>query len=708
MKKKLFGIIISVFMVVGLIPATALPVFAQSPEDGMEVYFNNTLISAGETYTIPDGSGAISLSDDGHTLTLDHVYLSTEAVEPKCKEILFANAEQEGGTFDIKVIGDCSIANKETPEDDAFSSVFLAFAQNSVVNIKGMSDDAALKGNNMVFTQYDPDGNVKENTFNFDNLDIYSRSYEDVALLVVGDYINFTDLTLDCCASKSPTVVSLNDINYAFRGAPSDVEFNNCKLNLENASEDLEISGEIGTLYIAAFLSSHDRVALNNCDADIVVDHVIGGETRAMTLFDAELTVNGGRLSAAVKDPWDAGKGGLAAAIQVPVFKAMNGADVDLIAETEDDGGFSTGIIYAEKILMQDSDLYINATGNRAHGLYYFYIEHNQDQGGTAPEWPYKNADNELIDTDEPQSEERGVDIINSTAEILTEGASEDYVVNAVSGKRIYFENSLIKLQSISSDSGLALPVLAYNRNENCGIYLSNESPVIPDNIKIAKKYFEEVNIESSYFTDRYGEAVTKVVLKPEVEPAADVPVELVKAATSGSTAVKLSWSKVSGATKYVVYGQKSDKSFKKIKTTSKTSYEVKKLKGKKLKAHKTYKFYVVAYNGSKKIVSSKSIYFITGNTMGRYANVKSIKAKVNKVTLKTGASRKIGATYMMYHGKKHLKKSYGAALRYISNCPAVAAVSSSGVVTAKSHGTAMIYIQDIGGRYCKTEVTVK
>lgn len=181
----------------------------------------------------------------------------------------------------------------------------------------------------------------------------------------------------------------------------------------------------------------------------------------------------------------------------------------------------------------------------------------------------------------------------------------------------------------------------------------------------------------------------------------------LLKGAASGSKAVKLSWNSVPGATKYVIYGQKCGKKYKKLKTITGKTYKVKKVSGKKLKAHKTYKFYVVAYtaNGT---VKSKEIHFVTAKTMGRYANVKSIKAKYSSLKLNAGATKTIGATYKMYKGKKHIKKSHGAALRYISDCPAVATVSSSGVVTAKSPGTATIYIQDIGGKYCVTTVNVK
>lgn len=199
--------------------------------------------------------------------------------------------------------------------------------------------------------------------------------------------------------------------------------------------------------------------------------------------------------------------------------------------------------------------------------------------------------------------------------------------------------------------------------------------------------------------------AMAGVTFASEVNTA--VPVELVKAATSGSRAVKLSWNKVSGATKYVVYGQKCGKSFKKLKTTANTSYKVKKIKGKKLKSHKAYKFYVVAYNGSKKIVSSKSIHFITAKTMGRYANARSINVNKTTLTLEPGKTAALKATTKIYKNKKHIKTSHGAKTRYISDNPSVASVNANGTVTAKAGGKATIYVQDIGGLWCKTVVTV-
>lgn len=183
--------------------------------------------------------------------------------------------------------------------------------------------------------------------------------------------------------------------------------------------------------------------------------------------------------------------------------------------------------------------------------------------------------------------------------------------------------------------------------------------------------------------------------------------VELLKAKTVGTKAVKLSWTKVKGATKYVVYGTKCAQKFHKLATVNgKTDYTVKKIAGKKLAANNAYKYYVVAYNGSKKITRSKIIHFITGTTMGQYANAKKVTA-VKTLSIDVGKKKSVKAKCVMPSGKKHLDKVHGNAMRYISTNPDIAAVDANGKVTAKSMGTVTIYSQDIGGKYAVTKVTV-
>ena len=57
--------------------------------------------------------------------------------------------------------------------------------------------------------------------------------------------------------------------------------------------------------------------------------------------------------------------------------------------------------------------------------------------------------------------------------------------------------------------------------------------------------------------------------------------------------------------------------------------------------------------------------------------------------------------------GKK-LATSHAANLRFVSNNPKVATVNAKGKVTAKSKGTAVVYVQTINGIWKTCKVTVK
>ncbi len=90
------------------------------------------------------------------------------------------------------------------------------------------------------------------------------------------------------------------------------------------------------------------------------------------------------------------------------------------------------------------------------------------------------------------------------------------------------------------------------------------------------------------------------------------VPQPIVKSAKLKSgNAVKITWKKVKGASKYVVYMSKKEKSgYKKITTLSskKTSYTVKKFKGKKFAKYKNYYYKIVTK--TKKYGSSAKNYY--------------------------------------------------------------------------------------------------
>lgn len=192
------------------------------------------------------------------------------------------------------------------------------------------------------------------------------------------------------------------------------------------------------------------------------------------------------------------------------------------------------------------------------------------------------------------------------------------------------------------------------------------------------------------------------------------VPVIMAWGTPAGRKAIKTRWTKVPGAAEYQVYGANCGKKLKLIKKTTKTGYTVKKARGKKpwkqkLKAHSPYVLCVVALDKKGNVIAtSKKFHVITAKTMGRYANAVKVTAKKKEITLKAGEKAAVEAKVKLPKGKKHLSKKHGAALRYTSNNPLVASVSKKGVVKAKEPGTATIYIQDTGGKYCRVNVTVR
>ena len=85
------------------------------------------------------------------------------------------------------------------------------------------------------------------------------------------------------------------------------------------------------------------------------------------------------------------------------------------------------------------------------------------------------------------------------------------------------------------------------------------------------------------------------------------------KATKKTKKSVKLKWNKVKTTKKYVIYGGKKGQKLKKIATTSKSTYTVKKIAKKKLKKNTQYRFIVVALdefnfvNSTSKLVKAKT-----------------------------------------------------------------------------------------------------
>lgn len=175
----------------------------------------------------------------------------------------------------------------------------------------------------------------------------------------------------------------------------------------------------------------------------------------------------------------------------------------------------------------------------------------------------------------------------------------------------------------------------------------------------------------------------------------------MLKSARQTRTSVKLSWKKMKGAVKYVVYGNLSGKNhkFKKIKTVKKNTFTVKKI-GRKLKKGKYYKFVLVALDKDDKVLSASAITHAATKGSNKAGNYKSVKIKAKKtgekyktrktISLKAGEKARIKATGVKASRKTKVKTIL--KMRYVSSRPEVAQVTARGVIKAKGKGSCIIY----------------
>ena len=173
----------------------------------------------------------------------------------------------------------------------------------------------------------------------------------------------------------------------------------------------------------------------------------------------------------------------------------------------------------------------------------------------------------------------------------------------------------------------------------------------------------------------------------------------------AAKNSISISWNKVKGAKSYVIYANKCGKkySYDYLATVSKTNFTQK-----KLQKGTYYKYLVTAFNGSGKLLATAKTLHITTKG-GKFGNFKSVKtaAKKDKVTLaKKGKSFKLKAKAVPE--TKKTKVSVHRSMKYESSNPKVAAVNSSGKITAKKKGSCVVYAYAQSGAYKKIKVTVK
>ena len=177
------------------------------------------------------------------------------------------------------------------------------------------------------------------------------------------------------------------------------------------------------------------------------------------------------------------------------------------------------------------------------------------------------------------------------------------------------------------------------------------------------------------------------------------------------NTSITLKWTKVQGASKYVIYGHKCGKTNKpkKLYTVTGNSMTLKKVAGASIKKGTYYKFIVVALDKNNNVVTtSKLIHVATkGGKVGNHKSVTIKKAVLKKAkALKKGKSLSLKPTVVPQSKKLKVKKHVG--IRYESSNKKIATVSSSGKITAKSKGTCYVYVFAQSGVFKKVKVVVK
>lgn len=168
---------------------------------------------------------------------------------------------------------------------------------------------------------------------------------------------------------------------------------------------------------------------------------------------------------------------------------------------------------------------------------------------------------------------------------------------------------------------------------------------------------------------------------------------------------VTIRWKKVSGASAYVIFGNRCGKSrkFKKLAEVKASQW---KWTYKKLKKGCAYKFIVMAVkgNGTARTVltTSKTVHAYTAG--GTYGNYKSIKLNKKSVTLKTGKTFKLKVTAVSKGGKIKIHRR----ICYESSNTDIATVSSKGKIKAKAAGTCYVFAYAQDGTYKSIKVRVK
>ena len=206
-------------------------------------------------------------------------------------------------------------------------------------------------------------------------------------------------------------------------------------------------------------------------------------------------------------------------------------------------------------------------------------------------------------------------------------------------------------------------------------------------------------------------------------DPAGSVYSKLqLKSSKQTKSSVTLAWTKVSGAAKYVIYGNKCGKTNKmqKLATVSGKSKAFSKILGKKVAKGTYYKFIVVALDTNNNVVSTSKVLHVAtkGNAKKSNPTGVTVKAKLNKngkalkkYTATSAIKINKGKTTTLKSAAKLAKGTKAQTHRkiaYESSNTEIATVTKTGKVKAVKKGTCYIYAYAQNGIAAKLKATVK
>ena len=180
------------------------------------------------------------------------------------------------------------------------------------------------------------------------------------------------------------------------------------------------------------------------------------------------------------------------------------------------------------------------------------------------------------------------------------------------------------------------------------------------------------------------------------------------KSTKQTKTSLTLTWTKVSGARKYVIYGNKCGSKMKKLAEATGKSKVIQKVAGNALKKGTYYKVIIVAFDRNDRVVSTSKVIYVStkGGKTGNYKSVTVKKSVLKKAkALKKGKTLSLKATAVK---ASKLKVKTHRKVAYESSNPKIATVSGKGIVKAKKKGTCYIYAYAQNGVFKKIKVVVK